>query len=129
MPKTTTNETATEVVADETVQNLDVVPAETPAEAPASARKSRKAAASAPVVPKEEEPAPVPVDDRVEVYIPRGRENDDPNLFVGINGVNYLLPKGKTHKVPRAVAREITRSLMAQNRQDENSEKLMSAAK
>ena len=119
MPKTTTNETATEVVADETVQNPDVVPAETPDEAPASA----------PVVPKEEEPAPVPVDDRVEVYIPRGRENDDPNLFVGINGVNYLLPKGKTHKVPRAVAREITRSLMAQNRQDENSEKLMSAAK
>lgn len=125
MPKTTTNETATEVVADETVQNPDVVPAETPA----SARKSREAAASAPVVPKEEEPAPAPVDDRVEVYIPRGRENDDPNLFVGINGVNYLLPKGKTHKVPRAVAREITRSLMAQNRQDENSEKLMSAAK
>lgn len=122
MPRTTTKEKAAEVVADETVQTPVVGPAADPVAKDA-------APVAAPEVPMTEEPAPAPVDDRVEVYIPRGRENDDPNLFVGINGVNYLLPKGKTHKVPRAVAREITRSLKAQDRQDENSEKLMNAAK
>ena len=30
-------------------------------------------------------------DKRVEVFIPRGSDREDPNLFVGINGVNYLL--------------------------------------
>lgn len=122
MPRSTTKEKATEVVSDETVQ-IPVV------ESAAEPVTTAAATVAAPEVHMTEETAPVPVDDRVEVYIPRGRENDDPNLFVGINGVNYLLPKGKTHKVPRAVAREITRSLMAQNRQDENSEKLMNAAK
>ena len=30
---------------------------------------------------------------RTEVFIPRGADREDPNLFVGINGVNYL-PEG-----------------------------------
>ena len=47
---------------------------------------------------------------RVEVFIPRGGERADPNLFVGINGVNYLLPRGKKSLVPAAVAEEIARS-------------------
>ena len=47
---------------------------------------------------------------RVEIFIPRGAEREDPNLFVGINGVNYLLPRGKKSMVPAAVAREIERS-------------------
>ena len=34
-------------------------------------------------------------DDRVEVNIPRGGDREDPNLFVAVNGVNYLLPRGK----------------------------------
>ena len=33
--------------------------------------------------------------ERVSVSVPRGGEREDPNLFVGINGMNYLLPKGK----------------------------------
>lgn len=68
-------------------------------------------------------------DDRVEVYIPKGNANDEPNLFVGINGVNYLLPKGKTSKVPRCVAEEVALSLKAQRMQDENMDKLLEAAK
>lgn len=60
------------------------------------------------------------VDDRVEVFIPKGYANDEPNLFVGVNGVNYILPKGKTSKVPPHVAYEINRSLKAQQMQDEN---------
>ena len=49
-------------------------------------------------------------DKRVEINIPRGCEREDPNVFVGINGVNYLLPKGKKSSVPEAVARELARS-------------------
>ena len=47
---------------------------------------------------------------RVEVFIPRGADREDPNYFVGINGVNYLLPRGKKSMVPAAVAEEIARS-------------------
>ena len=58
------------------------------------------------------------VTERVDIHIPRGNANDDPNLFVSVNGVNYLLPKGKTSSVPRAVAAEIKRSWAAQEALD-----------
>ena len=52
-----------------------------------------------------------PVDDgREDIFIPRGPKNDDPNLFVSVNGKNYLLPRGKKSRVPKAVADEIERS-------------------
>jgi len=47
---------------------------------------------------------------RVEIAIPRGADREDPNLFVAVNGVNYLLPRGKKSMVPEEVAREIRRS-------------------
>lgn len=47
---------------------------------------------------------------RVEIFIPRGSDREDPNLFVAVNGVNYLLPRGKKSMVPEHVAREIQRS-------------------
>jgi len=47
---------------------------------------------------------------RVEVNIPRGADREDPNLFVGINGINYLLPRGKKSSVPGEVAAELQRS-------------------
>lgn len=50
------------------------------------------------------------LEERVEIFIPRGSDREDPNLFVGINGVNYLLPRGKKSMVPKAVACEIERS-------------------
>ena len=53
---------------------------------------------------------------RVEGFIPRGADREDPNLFVGINGVNYLLPRGKKSMVPKAVADEIARSDLAAER-------------
>ncbi len=55
-------------------------------------------------------------DKRIEVFIPRGSDREDPNLFVGINGVNYLLPRGKKSKVPAAVAAEIKRAELAADR-------------
>ena len=63
-----------------------------------------------------------------EIYIPKGAANDDPNLFVGHNGVNYILPKGKTSKVPAAVAAEIKRSIKAQETQDEHIDEMLKGA-
>ena len=68
-------------------------------------------------------------DNRVEVFVPKGYANDDPNLFVSVNGVNYLLPKGKKSLVPAHVAAEIERSKRAQERQDEKMEQMLEASK
>ena len=64
-------------------------------------------------------------DNRVEIYIPRGYAQEEPNLFVSVNGVNYLLPKGKSSLVPREVALEVQRSWAAQEMQDRKMEQLL----
>lgn len=65
----------------------------------------------------------------VEIFIPKGGENDDPNHFVGVNGVNYILPKGKTSKVPAHVAEEIKRSHAAEEIKDAHIDELLEKAK
>jgi len=55
---------------------------------------------------------------RVEVYIPKGFAGDDPNLFISVNGVNYLLPRGKTSLVPVHIKKELERSRLAQDKAD-----------
>ena len=57
-------------------------------------------------------------DQRVEVFIPKGYGNEEPNLFVAVNGVNYLLPRGKKSLVPAWVAAEIQRANRAQEQLD-----------
>ena len=68
-------------------------------------------------------------DNRVEVFVPKAYGNDDPNLFVSVNGVNYLLPKGKKSLVPAHVAAEIERSKRAESKQDENIDQMLEASK
>lgn len=68
-----------------------------------------------------EETTQVGTDDRVEIHIHRAAANEDPNLFVSINGKAYILPKGKTSKVPKEVAAEIKRAEKAQQAWDEKS--------
>jgi hypothetical protein len=68
-------------------------------------------------------------EERVEVFIPKGYANDEPNLFVSVNGVNYLLPKGKKSLVPKYVADEIERSRRAQEKQDEHIAEMLEASK
>jgi hypothetical protein len=68
-------------------------------------------------------------DNRVEVFVPKGYANDDPNLFISVNGVNYLLPRGKKSMVPDFVAAEFYRSQKAQERMDENMEQMLEASK
>lgn len=67
-------------------------------------------------------------EERVEIYIERALGNDEPNLFVSVNGYNCLLPKGKTSTVPKSVAEEIQRSRRAQQRLDATIDALKEAA-
>ena len=60
----------------------------------------------------------------VKVMIPKGFANEEPMLLVGINGRNYLLPRGKESKVPAAVAKEIARAKAAQDAMDSSMDKL-----
>ena len=78
---------------------------------------------------KVSKPAETTKDNRVEVFVPKGYANDDPNLFVSVNGVNYLLPKGKKSMVPAHVAAEIERSKRAAEKQDEKMEQMLEASK
>lgn len=68
-------------------------------------------------------------EDRVEIFVPKGYANDEPNLFISVNGVNYLLPKGKKSTVPAHVAAEFYRSQKAQERLDANIEQMLEASK
>lgn len=64
-------------------------------------------------------------DSRVSVMVDKGFSGDDPNLLVSVNGKNYLLPRGKASLVPPEVAYEVERSRRAQQRLDENMDKLL----
>lgn len=65
----------------------------------------------------------------VDLYIPKGYANDEPNLFISVNGKNFLLPKGKTSKVPTYIKEEYERSQRAQEALDAKSEALLEKAK
>ena len=62
---------------------------------------------------------------KVEIFIPKGYANEDPNLFISVNGVNYLLPRGKKSLVPPAVAAEYERSVRAQQTLDEHKDEML----
>lgn len=65
---------------------------------------------------------------RVELHIPRGAANDEPNVVVGINGKLYVLPKGKTSMVPPEVKAEYERSVKAQAALDDRRDELLKAS-
>ena len=58
------------------------------------------------------------LEEREEIFIERAAANEEPNLFVSVNGYNCLLPKGKTSLVPKSVAAEIHRARRAQQKLD-----------
>jgi hypothetical protein len=64
----------------------------------------------------------------VDLYIPKGYANDEPNYFISINGKNFILPKGKTSKVPQYVKDEYDRAIRAQEALDAKSEALLEKA-
>lgn len=65
-------------------------------------------------------------EERVEIFIPKGYANEEPNFFVAVNGVNYLLPRGKKSLVPQAVAAEVQRAQRAQEILDSNIDRMIS---
>lgn len=67
--------------------------------------------------------------DLVELYVPKGNVNDEPNLFIGVNGKNWLLPKGKKSMVPRFIKAEYDRSVAAQEAADERIDEMIEATK
>lgn len=68
-------------------------------------------------------------DDRVELFVPKGYANDEPNHFIAVNGVTYLLPKGKTSKVPPHVKAEFERAQRAQAKMDESIDQMLESSK
>lgn len=107
--------------APETGENQSQAPS-----APVTGENQSQAPGTPEAVENQTQESPAPVEEKVEIFVPRGNANDDPNLLVGINGVNYLLPRGKASLVPKAVATEIRLSLRAQQIQDENIDKMLS---
>ena len=67
--------------------------------------------------------------EREEIYIPKGYLHDEPNLYVGVGGIGYLLPRGTASLVPAEVSYEIKRALKAQERLDKKSEALKNGAR
>ena len=47
---------------------------------------------------------------KVKIKIPKLSANDDPNFLIAVNGVNYLIPKGKEVEVLDFVKEEYERS-------------------
>lgn len=65
---------------------------------------------------------------RVELYVPKGAANDEPNLVIGINGKNYVLPRGKKSMVPDFVKAEYDRAIAAQEKYDATVDELLEKA-
>ena len=74
-------------------------------------------------------PVEAPKDERVEIFVPKGYANDEPNLPISVNGVMYLLPRGKTSKVPKHIAEEFYRSQKAQEALDKRVDEMLEASK
>lgn len=89
--------------------------------AQAAESEAAKAEPDANAAPAEEE--------RVEIFVPKGYANDEPNLMIAVNGVNYLLPKGRSSKVPKHIAEEFYRSQKAQEVLDKRVDEMLEASK
>lgn len=93
------------------------------------ALRAEKEARDAMAAAAKVEPVAPPVEEKVEIFVPKGYANDEPNQLISVNGVNYLLPRGKTSMVPKFVADEFHRSQKAQMALDEKQAQLLEAAK
>lgn len=64
-------------------------------------------------------------EERVPLFVPKGLQNDDPNLYVCINGEKFLIPKGQESMVPPHVKKAVERSWGAEAYGQKRSEKLI----
>ena len=70
-----------------------------------------------------------PASAKVMITLPRAKGNESKDAFVGINGVNYLIPKGKPVEVPDFVAEELRRSEAAGLHLDEEKDRMIAESK
>ena len=56
------------------------------------------------------------------ITIPKGRKDEPKDVFIGINGKNWRIPKGTPCEVPGYVAAEYRRSVAARDYADEVSD-------
>ena len=73
-------------------------------------------------------PAETAKEERVELFIPRGHANEEPNKIVCVNGVLFVLPRGKTSLVPPYVKEEYDRAQRAQDVLDAHVEQMLETA-
>lgn len=66
---------------------------------------------------------------RVKVTLPRAKGSEAKELWVAVNGVEYLIPKGKQVEIPDFVAEEIQRADAAAAFQDEEKDRMLEAGK
>lgn len=66
--------------------------------------------------------------EKVDLFIPRGPSIEDPNVIISVNGKNYVLPKGKTSKVPAFVKYEYDRAQRAKEALDVRSAEMVEKA-
>ena len=63
----------------------------------------------------------------IRLFSDNGRYKGD--LFVSVNGKNYLLPRGKKSKVPPEIAEEIRRANEAEEMMDAHIDEMLKASK
>ena len=85
-------------------------------ETAASAENSKKEAEKE--AEKEAGPAVDPALEMVDVFVERDPSDENPNLVIGINGKNWVMPRGESSRVPRYVADEYKRARAAQYKAD-----------
>ena len=62
-----------------------------------------------------------------EIFIPRSGDAGDAGLYVCVNGEAYLLPRGKSSRVPAHIAAEIRRSEAARDAQEKSAKAMREA--
>lgn len=67
---------------------------------------------------KETEATVDPALEMVDVFVERDPSDENPNLVIGINGKNWVMPRGETSRVPKYVADEYKRAREAQYKAD-----------
>lgn len=64
-------------------------------------------------------------EERVDVFVPRGGAHEDPNLYVCINGKEFLLPRGQVSNVPVYVKDAVDCLFRTQSYQEKHSQELI----
>lgn len=57
-------------------------------------------------------------DGLVDLFVDRDPSDDNPNVVIGFNGKNYVMPRGDVSRVPKYIKDEYERSKRAQYKAD-----------